>query len=62
MAKTVKDSLYLDEESYYFIKTEEDAGRLNKQKFYNLAIQKEVERRQQEKKLLESMRMEEVKR
>ncbi|WP_187260746.1 hypothetical protein [Pontibacter beigongshangensis] len=53
MAKTVKDSLYLDEGSYNFIMAEAEAGRLKKQKFYNLAIEKEIERIKQEKKIIE---------
>ena len=56
MAKTVKDTLYLDEGSHSFIVAEDKAGRLNKQRFYNIAIQNEIEKLKQEKRLLEQIK------
>jgi hypothetical protein len=48
MAKTVKDTVYLDEDSHTFIQAEVEAGRMNKQRFYNRAIQEAVAARKTE--------------
>lgn len=56
MAKTVKDTLYLEEGSFNDVQALVAAGKTDKQRFYNIAIQKEVEARKQEEKLLEQLK------
>lgn len=55
MATTVKVSVYMEEITYSKIEELHAKGRLERQRFYNIAIEKALDKKLQEEKILESL-------